>query len=299
MKNTVHDSNRLIGTNLAEKLIAACTLTGLLSCVVALPTAAQTVQGMVKDMGSGAAIADASVVLLDDRGQIQRGTLSEPDGSFVIQAPGGGRYVLRVGAAGFATKDSPEFEIEGNGTAELTVLLISDAATGGPPGFDQRRAQGKGIFLTREDIENASANLFTEVLRYVPGVTVVPLPPSANTGRPPSIAQTTAVNTQDSVELARGGRAGYNTVRVKPDRATAGVTHIGEGPSDCIPVLYVNGAWWGPIDEASDAGPDGKFVPTDIEAIEIYNHPSVLPQQFNSGREAEECGVVVLWMISR
>jgi hypothetical protein len=259
---------------------------------------AQTVQGLVKDMGSGAPVADASVVLLDDRGAIQRGTLSEPDGSFVIQVPKAGKYVLRVGAAGFETKDSPEFEIEGNGSADMTVLLISNTTTG-PPGFDQRRAQGKGIFLTREEIENTGANQFTEVVRYVPGVTVVPLPPSANTGRPPSIAQTTAVDTQDSVEIARGGRAGFNTFRIKPDRATAGVTHVGEGPADCIPVLYVNGAWWGPLDESSDAGPDGKFVPDEIEAIEIYNHPSILPDQFNSGREAEECGVVVLWMIGR
>ena len=86
---------------------------------------------------------------------------------------------------------------------------------------------------------------------------------------------------------------------IKPDRATAGVTHVGEGPADCIPVLYVNGTWWGLIDEACDSGPDGKFVPSDIEAIEIYNHPSVLPDQFNSGREAQECGVVVLWRIGR
>jgi hypothetical protein len=208
--------------------------------------------------------------------------------------------VLRVGAAGYETKDSPEFQVEGNGTAEITVLLISNTATGGPPGFDVRRSQGKGIFLTREDIENASASQFTEVLRYVPGVTVVPLPPSANTGRPPSIAQTGAgVDPQDSLEIARGGRAGFNTIRIKPDRATAGVTHVGEGPADCVPVLYVNGAWWGPIDESGDSGPDGRFVPSDIEAIEIYNHPSVLPDQFNSGKEAQDCGVVVLWMIGR
>ncbi len=263
-------------------------LTVLLACAFALPLGAQTVQGLVKDMGSGAPVADASVVLLDHRGAVQRGTLSEPDGSFVIHAPKAGKYVLRVGAAGYDTKDSPEFQVEGNGTAEMTVLLISNTATG-PPGFDLRRSQGKGIFLTREDIENASANQFTEVLRYVPGITVVPLPPSANTGRPPTIAMSYEfVDPKDSVEIARGGRAGFHTIRIKPDRATAGVTHIGEGPADCVPVLYVNGVWWGPIDEAGDSGPDGNFVPSDIEAIEIYNHPSVLPDQFNSGRVAQD-----------
>ena len=300
MQITVCKNFRRIRHLIAVNRSAISLLTVLLACAFALPLGAQTVQGSVKDMGSGAPVADASVVLLDNRGAVQRGTLSEPDGSFVIQAPKAGKYVLRVGAAGYETKDSPEFQVEGNGTAEITVLLISNTATGGPPGFDVRRSQGKGIFLTREDIENASANQFTEVLRYVPGITVVPLPPSANTGRPPTIAMSyIVVDPQDSVEIARGGRAGFNTIRIKPDRATAGVTHIGEGPADCVPVLYVNGVWWGPIDEAGDSGPDGNFVPSDIEAIEIYNHPSVLPDQFNSGREAQDCGVVVLWLIGR
>ncbi len=299
MQITVRHNLRRIRHLITVNRPAISLLTVLLACAFAFPLGAQTIQGLVKDMGSGAPIADASVVLLDNRGAIQRGTLSEPDGSFVIQAPKAGKYVLRVGAAGYDAKDSPEFEIEGNVTAEMTVLLVSNTATG-PPGFDVRQSQGKGIFLTREDIENASANQFTEVLRYVPGVTVVPLPASANTGRPPTIAMPyVVVDPQDSVEIARGGRAGFNTIRIKPDRATAGVTHVGEGPADCVPVLYVNGAWWGPIDEASGSGPDGKFVPSDIEAIEIYNHPSVLPDQFNSGKEAEECGVVVLWMIGR
>ena len=298
MQITACKNLRRIRHLIAVNRSAISLLTVLLACAFALPLGAQTVQGLVKDMGSGEPVADASVVLLDDRGAIQRGTLSEPDGSFVIQAPGAGKYVLRVGAAGYGTKDSPEFEVEGNGIAEITVLLVSNTSTG-PPGFDVRRSQGKGFFLTREDIENVSANQFTEVLRYVPGVTVVPLPPSAETGRPPSIAGTGAVDTQDSIEIARGGRAGFNTVRIKPDRASAGARQVGEGPADCVPVLYVNGAWWGPLDESSDYGPDGKFVPSDIEAIEIYNHPSVLPDQFNSGKEAQECGVVVVWMVGR
>ncbi len=300
MRITVRKSLRRIRHLIAVNRPAISLPAVLLACAFAFPLSAQTVQGSVKDMGSGAPVADASVVLLDHRGAIQRGTLSQPDGSFVIQAPKAGKYVLRVGAAGYETKDSPEFQVEGNGTAEITVLLISNTATVWPPGFDLRRSQGKGVFLTREDIENASVNQFTEVLRYVPGITVVPLPPSANTGRPPTIAMSyIVVDPQDSVEIARGGRAGFNTIRIKPDRATAGVTHIGEGPADCIPVLYVNGTWWGLIDEACDSGPDGKFVPSDIEAIEIYNHPSILPDQFNSGREAQECGVVVLWLIHR
>ena len=46
--------------------------------------------------------------------------------------------------------------------------------------------------------------------------------------------------------------------------------------------------------EAVSFGPDGAFALGDIEAIEVYNHPSILPDQFNSGRDSL-CGVVVVW----
>ncbi len=60
-------------------------------------------------------------------------------------------------------------------------------------------------------------------------------------------------------------------------------------------MLWVDGLWWGPIDQASSTGPDDVLLPSDLTAIEMYNHPSILPDQFNSGRDAEECGVVVVW----
>jgi hypothetical protein len=262
----------------------------------AIPLHGQSIKGVVRDASSGSAIADASVVLLDDKGRIQRGALTEADGSFVILCPKAGRYVIRVGALGFDTKDTPEFEIEAEEVNEISILLGSDTE-GGPPGFEARRARGEGQFLTREDIDRVGPDLFTRLMQYVPGVTIVPLPPKENTSRPLSLAhQAPRSNIRDSTEAARGGRARYYTIRIKPDRATAGVAQLLEGTGDCVPVLWVDGKWWGPIDDSSDLGPDGKFDPSDIEAIEIYNHPSVLPDQFNSGKEAEDCGVVVLWM---
>jgi len=259
---------------------------------------AQTVAGVVKDAGSGTPVVDASVVLLDDKGKIQRGTLTELDGSFTITAPKAGKYSLRVGAAGYNTTDAPQFELKDAQTADIDILLTSATETG-PPGFAARRGRGQGEFLTREEIQKAGSGQLTEVLRFVPGVTVVPLPQTGdNATRPPTIAsQVPRENIRDSTEAARGGRAAYNTIRIKPDRATAGVRFSGEEAADCVPVLWVDGQWWGPIDEASDGGIDGKFLPTDIEAIEIYNHPSNLPDQFNSGKDAMDCGVVVLWLV--
>jgi hypothetical protein len=251
----------------------------------AIPTVdAQSVKGVVKDAGSGMPIADASVVLLDDKGKIQRGTLSELDGSYTITAPESGRYSIRVGAAGYNTTDAPEFELSDGLVSEVDILLASTTETG-PPGFAARKSRGEGEFLTRAEIETMGSGQLTEVLRYVPGVTVVPLP----------VAEREA----SADEVTRGGRGSYQTVRVKPDRATAGVRFSGEEAPDCVPVLWVDGQWWGPLDEASDGGLDGKFLPTEIEAVEIYSHPSILPDQFNSGKDAMDCGVVVLWLVKK
>jgi hypothetical protein len=253
----------------------------VMALAAAIPLEAQTVQGIVKDAGSGLPIADASVTLLDDRGRVQRGNLTEPDGSFVIVAPKKGKYTLRVGAAGYKTTDSPEIELKDDVVEEISIMLTSEGETG-PPGFEARRQRGGGEFLTREQIENLGATMFTDLLQFVPGVDLVPLP-----------IDTTLV---DRDEVERGGRAGYRTVRIKPDRGNPGARQTLEPSLDCVPVLFGDGAWWGPVDGASEAGPDGKFVPNNIEAIEIYNHPSVLPDQFNSGKEAMDCGVIVLWM---
>ncbi len=251
----------------------------------AIPTVtAQSVKGVVKDAGSGMPVADASVVLLDDKGKIQRGTLSELDGSYTITAPKSGRYSIRVGAAGYNTTDAPEFELSDGQVSEIDIMLASTTESG-PPGFEARKNRGEGEFLTRAEIETMGSGQLTEVLRYVPGVTIVRLP----------VAEREA----SAEEVKRGGRSSYQTVRVKPDRETAGARHVAEEAPDCVPVLWVDGQWWGPLDEASDGGLDGKFLPIDIEAIEIYSHPSILPDQFNSGKDAQDCGVVVLWLIKK
>jgi hypothetical protein len=201
------------------------------------------------------------------------------DGSYVLQAPDDGSYTIRAGAAGYATKDSPELRLKKDQVAEIDILLLSTDPAGGPPGFNLRMERGEGEFLTRQDIEESGTNIFTELLRYVPGITIVPLPQAVLT---------------DSLA---GGRtfSNYSTVRLKTPRNQAGFRHRLEEAEDCVPVLWVDGLWWGPIDEASATGPDTKIFPRDLEAIELYNHPSILPDMFDSGREAQDCGVVVVW----
>jgi len=259
------------------------SLVAVALCCSAFPATGQTTQGVVKDMATGAPVADASVVLLDSRGRVQRGTLTELDGSFVLVAPEKGKYTIRVGAAGYVTKDTPELQLNDDAVQQIDILLISNDPQSGPPGFNARMQRDEGEFLTRADIEAGGTNVFTELLRYTPGVTIVPLP--APTQRDPEVEE-------DRSHLAP---AQANTVRLKATQTPTGARQRLEVSDDCVPVLWVDGLWWGPIDGASERGPDGKLFPDQIEAVELYNHPSILPSQFDSGREAQNCGVVVVW----
>jgi len=264
---------------------------------MSFPLAAQTVSGTVKHGGTGEPIADASVVLLDRNGRVQRGTLTEPDGTFSLVAPEKGNYALRIGAMGFVTRDTPPLRIEGDDARPLEILLTPEDESGRLGGFAERMARGEGIFITREDINARSGNRFTDIMRFVPGVSVIPLPEGERLN---DWTSTPGFNTDISRrdEADPGGVTQFSTIRVKAGQdfrnRNAGAVQRGETANDCAPVLWVDGLWWGSVDEASPRGPDLALLPDDIEAIEIYSHPSILPEQFNSGRDAL-CGVVVVW----
>ena len=274
------------------------TVAFLLLTVPSTSMLAQTLRGTVKDGNTGVPIADASVVLMDEDGRIQRGTLTEPDGSFVLVAPDNGVYTLRVGAANYAVQNTPPLSVETSDEAQVDVLLQSeDQPIGPPPGFAQRMSRGEGQFITREQIEASPGDRFTDVFQFTPAVAVIPMPPGSRMNAAESTPGYMTRYSRRSDELAGGARQ-YMTVRIKAGRdfknRVVGAVQQGEPVNECVPVIWVDGVWWGNIDRAGPDGPDGAFALGDIEAIEIYNHPSILPDQFNSGRDSL-CGVVVVW----
>jgi hypothetical protein len=270
----------------------------LTALIPAATLQSQTLHGTVKDSDSGTPIADASVVLMDDAGRIQRGTLTEPDGSFVLVAPGAGTYTLRVGAAGYAVQDTPPMRVEDGTDARVDLVLQSENQQSGlPMGVTQRMASGRGIFITREQIEQRSGDRFTDIFQFTPAVRVIALPASSRMNAAESTpGQMTSFSRRG--EAAVGSITQPMTLRIKAGRdfnqAVVGAVQQGEQAHDCPPVLWVDGIWWGNIDEASSFGPNGALAPGDVYAIEVYNHPSVLPEQFNTGRDSL-CGVIVVW----
>jgi len=86
-------------------------LSALLLVASHAPLAAQAVRGEVVEEGSGRPVAGTLVVLLDAQG-VQRGAvLTDPRGSFFLQAPGAGRYTLRTERVGWASTTSPAFQL--------------------------------------------------------------------------------------------------------------------------------------------------------------------------------------------
>ncbi len=254
---------------------------------------AQTLSGTVKDGSTGAPIAEASVVLMDEDGRIQRGILTESDGSYQLQVPDDGSYTLRVGATSYAVQDTPRFNVKTGEDARVDVLLFAeDRESGAPSGFTQRMSRGEGMFITAEQIRERPGNLFTDIFRFTPVVRVVPLPASDR------MSTATSVHADPTVFARRSDRTGGSeqsmTLRIKIGGGVVGAVQEGEPARDCVPVLWVDGIWWGGIDDASEWGPDGALNPGDVEAIEVYNHTSILPDQFDTGKETL-CGVIVVW----
>lgn len=103
--------------NSTRHLAAVLGLVGLAPAL-----AAQTVRGTVAGT-DGAPIAGAIVVLLDDAGATRATVLGDEKGRFRVQAPGPGRYRLRVDRVAFASVESAPFDAAAGETIERALTL--------------------------------------------------------------------------------------------------------------------------------------------------------------------------------
>lgn len=270
--------------------IATLAIASLMLGAPAAPAAGQVIKGKVFD-ARGEPVADASVVLLDERGRIQRGTLSEPDGSYALVCPKDGTFKVRVGGPGLQRWDSPPLRVAKDQVVEFEIRVAREGENV-LEAFERRRATQKGTFLTEQDIQSKGGHRFTDVMQRIPGVEVVPLP-ETNRANPAPFSMDNFTYTNPS----GGAVQGFFTVRLFGSRSdarpTGAITRLEELP-DCPPVLYVDGRWWGALDKAGDTGPDFRFPPSELRGIEIYL-PQQVPDELRSSRDAELCGVIVIW----
>ncbi len=270
--------------------------------LVASSAPAQVITGVVTDAVTKAPLVDASVVLLDEKGKIQRGTLTEPDGSYSIQLPKAGKFIVRAGGMGYETLDSRLLDVAKDQTVEMLLRLMPAGAVVGIGDFNRRRMSLEGTFLTEEDVKAKGGNKFTDVFRNIAGVSVVPFLRDTRGTRQQESAragQDVGTNTVRLFAGTGGGEAGakqqvggQNLPRLSSNAAPTERVGL-ESANDCPPVLYVNGRWWGPVDGIGIDGPDYELPPRLMLAVEIYQRSEV-PPEFDTGRDSQ-CGVIVVW----
>ena len=132
-------------------VLAASVIAGMvLSSVSSLN--AQVIQGLVLNALNGEPLGDVSVVILDKNGVIQRGYLTDVDGTYTLACPKPGTYKLRVGGMGFRTWDSPPMKMTEEQTVDYAVRLVPEGEDPGLAGFKQRMTEGNGVLLSEKEI---------------------------------------------------------------------------------------------------------------------------------------------------
>lgn len=99
-----------------------------LASAAAVPAKAQTIRGTVTDPASGAVVADALVVMVNDEGERVATMFTSADGTFAFAPPGPGGYMVGVTGLGYQQAITPRLAL---GTADiaLDIFLPPDPVT--------------------------------------------------------------------------------------------------------------------------------------------------------------------------
>jgi hypothetical protein len=146
---------------------------------------AQIITGRVVEYGSDRPIVAAAIGIFDGDDAIIS-TESDSTGSFRLALPGPGQYRLRVERLGYAPAETEAVEVGRTELVEVTISLSVDAVeiepltiitrrTMAPSSEFHRRLEeglrtGSGRFITREQLDSATAMSVTSMLLRVPFV---------------------------------------------------------------------------------------------------------------------------------
>ena len=169
--------------------LAPALMAGMLLIVPALRRAAAQggrakggIVGHVTDQKTHAPVAFARAVLLGTR----HDTTSDSTGRFVHQDLSAGTYLLQVRAIGYSSTTNP-VQVAGGADLDLNIELtpvdftLDTVAVVGRASFmeqrlrefEQRRAEGRGVYFGEVDIRRQNAAYLTDLLRTVPGIRTI------------------------------------------------------------------------------------------------------------------------------
>lgn len=238
------------------------------------PAASQAVRGALLDRESGAAVAEALVLLVTERGDTVARTISDERGAFTLSAPSAGAFWVLAATLGYRTAREGAFSLSPGGEVSVEIRLepepisiagieVERMATIPPlmkNGFFERLKQGHGFFITPADIESTSAVRLTQLLAKVPFLTVVSTYPS------------------DRVLVREGGDLCAPSVLV-----------------DGVLASEIQGRRGSPfLIRGSEGDLEALVQLKDVEAVEVYRGGREIPGQF-AGMTRAECGLIVIW----
>lgn len=209
--------------------------------------------------------------------------MTDARGRFELTAERSADFVLSLKRLGYQPASSVVSLTLGDTTrlsfflrpAALTLDPVNVAARGESrsarlAGFDRRRAHHiNGDFITRAVIEQQHTTVTTNLVRIIPGVTVLD---SSGTRLLASM---------------RGGRP--TDRRVIKDMAGRRQIVDGFDLAPCYLAIGIDGVlqeWGFSIDQIS---------PLDIEGIEVYQGPASIPRELMASQSDGYCGVVMIW----
>jgi hypothetical protein len=212
---------------------------------------------------------------------LQRVARTGADGEYVLNALPAGAHVVVVRRLGFvAQRRGVIVSGEADDTAavsvalpprvnELPTVVASEEAGAGPRAMERERARAHGgAFVDRATLAQSEHSVMTNVLRRVPGISIVRYPSRRGT---------------------------YNVLG-----SSRGTTRLRGGPRHCFFQIYVDGVLrYAPSDDPTAEPPPNvdELRPHEYEAIEVYRGGAQVPQQY--GGTGAACGTVLLWSRSR
>jgi len=261
-------------------LPARSRLTFLATCTVLVggwaPLAAQTVRGRVTDRTTGAPVVEGLVLLVtEQRFGVAQFTTND-SGAFQVVASVPGRYRLQFERPGYRLLITPPFDLQSGETVDyvlqvnpLPPFALDTAVVEGQVvprrllGFYQRRRQGVGEFITRQEFERWNPSVVTDIVRRAQVFNLV-----ANAGPGP------AGDTRTYKILSRRGI---------PEP-------FGPQGGECPPMVYLDDVRVG---NARDINVDDILAVGAIEALEFYEGGTQVPIAYQSS--GSNCGVIVVW----
>jgi hypothetical protein len=224
------------------------------------------VVGRVLDAESGDPIGTVEVRLVGEGESLVR--LSDGEGAFLFPRVQPGTYEVVLMHLAYGTQaDTIEVRrgellsyearlvMEPIELAPLAVTVQRRAVSPMLLGFYERMSMDMGgHFITREDIKRRQPHRISQMIGEAPGTRV----------------------------RCPGG--GCYVVFARYERDPRGA---------CRPAVYVDRMYMGGGRNAPPAGVDEFVIPTEVEAVEVYDGPGSLPAAF--GGSGSGCGAIVIW----